>query len=50
MSWWSYHRPQWSVLASWLRPELVRVEPLHLEHPAIVDSAKALYRTLALPT
>ncbi|MEU2005197.1 RES family NAD+ phosphorylase [Rhodococcus sp. NPDC019627] len=44
VSWWSYHRPQWSVLASWLRPALVRVEPLNLEHPAILDSAKALQR------
>ncbi|GAF47569.1 RES domain-containing protein [Rhodococcus wratislaviensis] len=41
---WSYHRPQWSVLASWLRPALVRVEPLDLDHPAILDSAKALQR------
>jgi hypothetical protein len=36
--------PQWSVLDSWLRPELVRVEPLDLDHPAILDSAKALQR------
>nr|WP_271209449.1 RES domain-containing protein [Rhodococcus wratislaviensis]GLK33996.1 hypothetical protein GCM10017611_08390 [Rhodococcus wratislaviensis] len=46
VSWWSYHRPQWSVLASWLRPELVRVEPLALDHPAILDAAKALQRTV----
>ena len=44
VSWWSYHRPQWSVLASCLRPALVRVEPLDLDHPAILDSAKALQR------
>ncbi|MEU1999940.1 hypothetical protein ACH47B_01885 [Rhodococcus sp. NPDC019627] len=42
VSWWSYHRRQWSMLTSWLRPELVRVEPLDLEHPAILDSAKAV--------
>ncbi|MDG3017236.1 RES domain-containing protein [Speluncibacter jeojiensis] len=46
VSWWSYHRPQWSVLASWSRPEMVRVEPLSLDHPAVIDSAKALYRTM----
>jgi hypothetical protein len=45
-SWWSYHRPIWTVLASWLRPELVGVEPLDLEHPALVDAAKALQRTV----
>ncbi|KAF0966620.1 RES domain-containing protein [Rhodococcus sp. T7] len=44
VAWWSYHRPQWSVLAGWLRPQLVRVEPLALDHPAIVDAAKALQR------
>ncbi|HUH69543.1 MAG TPA: RES domain-containing protein [Mycobacterium sp.] len=42
--WWSYHRPIWTVLASWLRPELIRVEPLNLEHPALIDAAKALGR------
>jgi len=46
VSWWSYQRSQWSVLASWLRLELVRIEPLDLDHPAILDSAKAPYRTL----
>jgi RES domain len=46
VSWWSYHRPFWSVVASWMRPEFVRVEPLDLGHPAILDSAKALQRVL----
>jgi len=44
VTWWSYHRPVWSVRASWERPELVRVEPLDLAHPAIVDAASTLYR------
>ncbi|MDF3308311.1 hypothetical protein P3H15_25160 [Rhodococcus sp. T2V] len=34
------------MLASRLRPELVRVEPLALDHPAIADAAKALQRTV----
>lgn len=46
VSWWSYHRPVWSVLASWERPGLVRVEPLDLEHPGIVDAATALKRII----
>lgn len=46
VSWWSYHRPVWPVLASWLRPDFVRVEPLDLDHPAVIDAAKALHRPL----
>lgn len=46
VSWWSYHRPVWSVLASWERPELVRVEPLGVDHPAIIDAAASLNRRI----
>lgn len=46
VSWWSYHRPVWSVLASWERPEPVRVESLDLAHPGMVDAAGALNRHL----
>jgi hypothetical protein len=46
VSWWSYHHPIWTVLASWLRPQSARVEPLHHDHPALVDAAKALQRPL----
>ncbi len=44
--WWSFHRPTWTVLASWERPELVHVEPLSLRHPAVVASAKSLSRPI----
>jgi hypothetical protein len=44
VSWWSFHRPQWSVLASWVRPEVVAVDELDLDHPAIVDAAESLLR------
>jgi hypothetical protein len=47
VSWWSYHRPVWTVLASWVRPGLVRVEPLNLGHPALLDAGKALQRIIA---
>ena len=47
VSWWSYHRPIWTVLASWLRPRLVGVEPLSLDHPAIIDAAEALHRVVS---
>jgi RES domain len=47
VSWWSYHRPFWTVLASWIQPKLVRVEPLTLNHPAIADAAQALQRPVS---
>jgi hypothetical protein len=46
VQWWSYHRPTWTVLASWHRLEVVNIEPLDLEHPVIVDAAAALHRVL----
>lgn len=46
VQWWSYHRPVWRVLATWHPPDFDHVEPLDLTHPAIVDAAEALYRTL----
>ena len=46
IQWWSYHQPHWTVLASWARPALHRVERLTLEHPAIVSAADALQRPL----
>lgn len=49
VSWWSYHRPVWTVLASWLRPKLARVEPLAPDHPALIDAAKALQRIIVMP-
>ncbi|MFT4398408.1 RES family NAD+ phosphorylase [Gordonia lacunae] len=46
VQWWSFHRPQWTVLASWVRPQFVDAVALDLAHPAIVDAAAALYRPL----
>ncbi|MGV7686304.1 RES domain-containing protein [Mycobacterium kansasii] len=46
VQWWSFHRPYWTVLASWLRPVFVELQPLDLEHPAIVAAAKSLNRGL----
>ncbi len=45
IQWWSYHRPAWTVLASWQRPELHTVEPLTLAHPALIEASMSLYRT-----
>ena len=43
--WWSYQRPQWRIYGLWgLTPERVRIEELQLDHPAVVDAAKALGR------
>lgn len=47
VSWWSYHQPTWTVSASWQRPHLVEVTELALTHPAIVDAATTLHRTLS---
>ena len=49
VQWWSYHRPVWTVLASWERPALVEVEPLDLSHRAVREAAEALIRPLQLP-
>ncbi|GAB91018.1 RES family NAD+ phosphorylase [Gordonia rhizosphera] len=46
VQWWSFHRPTWTVVASWERPRLVSVDSLDLTHPAIADAATALYRVL----
>ncbi|MFB7860192.1 hypothetical protein [Rhodococcus qingshengii] len=46
VSWWSFRRLQRPVLGSLLRPELVRVEPLDMDNPAISDSAKSLNRVV----
>lgn len=46
LQWWSFHRPSWTVLASWIQPELVEVQPLDVHHPALVAAATALYRPL----
>lgn len=46
ISWWSFHRPSWTVLASRVEPAPVRVEELTLDHPAVRDAARALGRLL----
>ena len=46
ISWWSYHHPGWPVVASWLRPELVELDKLSLEHPAVAEAAKTLRRVI----
>ena len=43
MSWWSMHRPQWTLYVIWI-PELLsveRVEPI-AGHPALLDSSRLL--------
>jgi len=42
----SVHRPTGQVIASRERPELVRVEALRLDHPAVVEAGQALQRPL----
>jgi len=46
VQWWSYFRPSWTVLASWVRPTLCEVTPLTVDHPALQDAAVSLNRTL----
>jgi hypothetical protein len=46
VQWWSFHRPTWTVIASWERPQLVELDHLHLGHPTVSAAAKALNRLL----
>jgi len=46
VQWWSYYHPSWVVLASWQRPELVRVESLGLAHVAVMEAARELSRVI----
>lgn len=44
--WWSYHRPQWTILGIWSPGqvlEVVRIEDL-VAHPAMADAADVLVR------
>jgi hypothetical protein len=45
--WWSYHRPQWRIVGVWgVTPTPVRVDTLHLAHPAVTDAARVLAKPL----
>ena len=47
ISWWSFHHPQWTVVALWnIKPEPVEVAPLSLSHPAVVDASMLLAKAL----
>lgn len=49
--WWSYHRPGWRILGVWgSAPDCVRLEELNLDHPAVVDAARALAKPLPPPS
>ncbi|MGH7918514.1 MAG: RES domain-containing protein [Candidatus Dormibacteraceae bacterium] len=51
--WWSYHRPHWTVVGLWQVPgvprlhQIGRVEGLDVDHPAILDAARTLGKTIA---
>lgn len=44
--WWSYHDPRWYSYGLWDRRHLkvTQVEPLSLDHPAVIEAATALRR------
>ncbi len=45
--WWSHHRPQWRVMGIWgVTPTSLRVDPLNLGHPAVIDAARVLAKPL----
>jgi len=48
MSWWSMHRPQWTLHVIWMPAVLSveRVEPIS-GHPALVDASRLLAKHLA---
>lgn len=47
--WWSFHDSRWHSYGIWDRKDLrvLGVEPLSLQHPAVVDAATALRRPRA---
>ncbi|GAA0259594.1 hypothetical protein GCM10009539_51250 [Cryptosporangium japonicum] len=46
--WWSYHRPAWRIVGYWGEepPAVLKIEPLDLDHPAVVDAAFELGRAV----
>lgn len=50
--WWSYHRPHWTVIGLWQvtgeRPPRheARIEPLDLDHPAVLDASRTLGKVI----
>lgn len=46
VQWWSFHRPHWTVIASWERPRIVELQRLSLDHPAVIAAAESLNRPL----
>jgi hypothetical protein len=46
VQWWSFHRPVWTVIASWERPTLVALERIDLDHTDVIAAAKSLNRPL----
>jgi hypothetical protein len=53
--WWSFHRPQWTNVMLWetetepAPATLIRVEPLGVNHPAVIESAAELGREFRTP-
>ncbi len=51
VKWWSFQRPQWSIVGIWVAPgdippnRLVGVEELTTSHPSVIDAATTLSRT-----
>lgn len=44
IEWWSYHHPNWTILASWERPVLQEVVRLDCDNLAVRDAAEVLAR------
>jgi hypothetical protein len=50
IQWWSFHRPYWRILGLWgVTPQVIKVEPLFLSHPAVLDAADALGKVVNPP-
>jgi hypothetical protein len=48
VSWWSFYGPQWVSLGLWEAGSLTleEVHPLHLEDPALIESARTILRKI----
>jgi hypothetical protein len=49
--WWSYYDPQWASIGLWKtdRLQIEQVQPLHGEHPALLEASRVITRRIIQP-
>ena len=48
--WWSYYDPRWASAGLWSTGRLILddVEPLRLDHPAVLEAARIIFRRIVV--